>query len=327
MKALTDVKYPDPATIRAKARDDWEKRERGRLSVQERIGASVPWWLVAVAAVFYALSSQHTAAVFDMLTPGWGWAAPIGVEFGLLYAAFRRKQLGTANKRTPWTLIGMEFLLFIIAILVNGAGALSAVLSATGLETLPFQQIWDGFTRLPAIHQVALPLVVMAAVVIPLGTVAAGEGMASLFLERQTVSSALDEAWREDGPRIEYEALRDAAVAAGFAPRRAAAWADGIVRDPDTARTPIVISTPDTRPHPPTDAKRTPPALLPGQPEMSVTDEFISAAVRVRAYLADNPDAASLSVRKLADAAGVGKTVAADELRRYRAAAQTDDAE
>src|SRR5258706_9698239 len=41
-----------------------------------------------VALVLYGLSAPHTASVFDKLTPGWGWIAPVGVEFGLLYRHF-----------------------------------------------------------------------------------------------------------------------------------------------------------------------------------------------------------------------------------------------
>jgi hypothetical protein len=330
-------RYPDPATVRTAARDAWEKRARANLSVQERIGVSVPWWLVAIAAVFYALSSPHTAGVFDMLTPGWGWVAPIGVEFGLLYAAFHRKQLRTLNLRTPLATTFLQVLLFFVAVVVNGAGALSSVLSATGLNGLPFGEIFDQFARLPAIHQVALPLAAVAALVIPVGTTVAGEGLSSLFLERQDHSSVIERAWLRDKGYIEYEALRDAAIAMGIPPKRATAWADSIINGPIHISKPVSGGVSASL----TDGERTISALpaqatadafetrqrtrsasVRGRPGGHVTpsaaDEFVSAAQRVADYLDANPDAASLSVRKLADAAGVGKTVAADALRDYR---------
>ncbi len=69
----------------------WLRDEAPRQSVRDRISQSVPYWIILVANVLYSLSAPHTAFVFDKLTTGWGWIAPVGVEFGLLYAAFRRR--------------------------------------------------------------------------------------------------------------------------------------------------------------------------------------------------------------------------------------------
>jgi hypothetical protein len=82
-----------------------------------------------VALVLYGLSAPHTAGVFDKLTPGWGWIAPIGVEFGLLYSAFRRRLARTRQEALPWTLWALECLLFLTAMLVNGAGAFTSVIA------------------------------------------------------------------------------------------------------------------------------------------------------------------------------------------------------
>jgi hypothetical protein len=326
-------RYPEPGTIRAAAREAWEKRQRRRLSIAARIAASVPWWLVAVAAVFYALSSQHTAAVFELLVPGWGGVAPIGIEFGLLFVAFTRKRTRSRGQRVHWTIDALQVMLFAVSVLVNAAGSFNAVVSSVGLHGLPFDEIIRQFGVLPATQQVALPLVAMAAVVIPLGTVVAGEGLATLFLEPQDVGTLMDEEWAKHGGRIEYEALRDAAVAMGHPPKRAAVWAAGILQDytvrpsvsarlsaPHTDRERTLPSLPA---HATADNPRTSAAVAPGRPgghvAPSAADEFVSAAQRVADYLDANPDAANLSVRKLADAAGVGKTVAADALRDYKA--------
>jgi hypothetical protein len=71
-------------------RQRWLREEAPRKSIREGIAESVPYWIILVALVLFGLSAPHTAGVFDKLTPGWGWLAPIGVEFGLLYTAFRR---------------------------------------------------------------------------------------------------------------------------------------------------------------------------------------------------------------------------------------------
>ena len=81
----------DVETIYRHERRRWFKEEALRKTIREYIADSVPYWIGLVAVVLYGLSAPHTAAVFDKLTPGWGWIAPLGVEFGLLYAAFRRR--------------------------------------------------------------------------------------------------------------------------------------------------------------------------------------------------------------------------------------------
>src|SRR5437588_12454982 len=108
-------------------RERWFKEESPRKSARDVIADSVPYWIVLVAVVLYGLSAPHTASVFDKLTPGWGWIAPVGVEFGLLYAAFRRRLDRDTSEKTPWTLWALEILLFVTAMLVNGAGAFTSV--------------------------------------------------------------------------------------------------------------------------------------------------------------------------------------------------------
>src|SRR5258706_6595826 len=71
-------------------RQRWLREEAPRKSLRDRISDSVPYSIIVVALVLYGLSAPHTASVFDKLTSGWAWIAPIGVEFGLLYTAFRR---------------------------------------------------------------------------------------------------------------------------------------------------------------------------------------------------------------------------------------------
>lgn len=97
------VQYPDVATVRARARAAWEHNQRRRVPFQERIGSSVPWWLLIVAVVFFALSIPHTARTFDIITPTVGYVAPLGIEFGILYTSFYKHQLKARHGvALPW---------------------------------------------------------------------------------------------------------------------------------------------------------------------------------------------------------------------------------
>src|SRR6185503_4080075 len=130
--------FLDIQAIYRQERQRWMKEEAPRKSVRDGIAESVPYWIILVALVLFGLSAPHTAGVFDKLTPGWGWLAPIGVKFGLLYTAFRRRLINTAKQPLPWTLRALEILLFLTAMLVNGAGSFTSVVNATQLINLSF---------------------------------------------------------------------------------------------------------------------------------------------------------------------------------------------
>jgi hypothetical protein len=218
--------------IRYKAHQRWLSEQRKRVNFLERVDQSVPWWLVIIAATLFALSAPHTAHTFNQLTPGAGLVAPLAVEFGLLYAAFRRKKYKVA----PRMVIGLEIFLFITAIIVNGAGSFSAVVSSANLSDLPFGEMIERFGHLPATSQVALALVPIAALIIPIGTAVAGDGLASLITERrETTVIDADVKWAEAAPGILYEAFFDALVTAGCTPgkakRLASAYAHGIAEN------------------------------------------------------------------------------------------------
>jgi hypothetical protein len=145
--------------------------------------------------------------VFDKLTPGWGWIAPVGVEFGLLYAAFRRRHARHTGEDIRWTLWALEILLFLTAILVNGAGAFASVVSATQLTSLSFAAIADGFGNLPATSRAALIMAGLAAFIIPIGALGAGEGLAALALERRTRNDLREKRWHEVEFTTTYRAV------------------------------------------------------------------------------------------------------------------------
>lgn len=197
----------DMEKIYRQERQRWLREEAPRKSVREGIAESVPYWIILVALVLFGLSAPHTAGVFDKLTPGWGWLAPIGVEFGLLYTAFRRRLINTMKLPLPWTLWALEVLLFLTAMLVNGAGSFTSVVAATRLDSLSFAAIIEGFGQLPATSQAALIMAVLSAFIIPIGTLVAGDGLAALALEQQAGTNFREQRWQEVEFTVIYRAI------------------------------------------------------------------------------------------------------------------------
>src|SRR5258708_18727505 len=163
-------------------RQRWMREEAPRRSLRDHIAESVPYWIILVALVLYGLSAPHTASVFDKLTPGWGWIAPVGVEFGLLYAAFRRRLARHTLEAVSWTLWALEILLFVTAMLVNGTGAFSSVVHAVQLDSLSFSAITESFGDLPATSQAALIMAGLGGFIIPLVALVADERISTLAL-------------------------------------------------------------------------------------------------------------------------------------------------
>jgi hypothetical protein len=316
-------KYPNVAHVRLQARQQWEKQARKRISIQERIGQSISWWLVLIALVFFLLSAPHTARIFGMLTPTLGYIAPVGVEMGLLYTAFRRKKAHSLKERVPKGDWALQILLFITAIIVNGAGSFVAVVDSTSeIKDLSLSMLISQFGTLPATSQVALVLVPLAALIIPIGTGVAGEGMAALFLERRQTGDLMEENWRLVSADIEFMALRDAAIANGVSPLKAIKWAAQIV-NMDRPQVSVVSARPQVSA---ADSQRTAErTLLIGGPDngghgtgQGYTKQM-NARDKARLYLEENPDAVDMSVRDLAARIGIGKTVAGEEMAAFRA--------
>jgi hypothetical protein len=131
-------------------RKRWMREEAPRRSFRDMLTGSVPYWIVLVALVLYGLSAPHTAGVFDKLTPA-EVLSPRWV-FELLYAAFRPRLAKSENEALLWTLWVLEILLFLTAMLVNGAGAFSSVVAAVDLESLFFfygRTVWHAACHIP----------------------------------------------------------------------------------------------------------------------------------------------------------------------------------
>lgn len=305
MKKPTEQLYPDVRVVRAQAKRDWLKQRRTVLSIQERIGESVPWWVVIIALVFFLLSVPHTMVIFDKITPTFGYVAPFGVEFGLLYGSFRRK----LKRGRSVQLYLFEIFLFFIAVVVNGAGSFEAVVqNTTGIGGMSITDLIEAYPTLPATSQVALFLAPLAALIIPIGTAVAGEGLATLLIERQVSGNRTEEEWETVKTTVEFEALRDAAINAGIRYDRAIKWAADIAGHelPDTVS---VSNGQDWTSH------RTAGGHGTGRGYTKNMD----ARQEVWDYLETNPDAAKQSIRTIADQVSAGKSTVAAVLNEWQA--------
>jgi hypothetical protein len=298
--------YLDMDAIYRQERQRWLHEEAPRRSFRDLLTGSVPYWIILVALVLYGLSTRHTAGVFEKLTPGWGFIAPVGVEFGLLYAAFRRRLAKAEQQSLPWTLWALEVLLFLTAMLVNGAGSFVSVVAATGLESLSFATVVEGFGHLPATSQAALAMAVLSAFIIPIGALVAGEGSAAWALERRSGGDLREQRWQEVEFTVIYRAVFVRYLQQGLPERdarqRASAEVRGYLGKGNTSgiRMRSALSARSGQ----------------GEPSGRVKE-------RVRAYLDANPDLEQLSVNQVLAAlrdAGVqaGHTTVSEVLQERR---------
>jgi hypothetical protein len=296
----------------------WLHEEAPRRSFRDILPGSVPYWIVLVALVLYGLSAPHTAGVFDKLTPGWGFIAPVGVEFGLLYSAFRRRLAKAEQQPLPWTLWALEILLFLTAMLVNGAGSFSSVVTAVQLDTLSFSSIVEVFGNLPATSQAALVMALLSAFIIPIGALVAGDGLAALGLERRTTTDSKEQAWQDVEFTIIYRALYGRYLLQGIAQAEARQKAYGEVRgylgkgNPSAIRQ---LSAPNGQTRQTVQGS--------GHPTNGQTGRNGQIKASVHAYLDSHPSLEALSVNQVLTAlkeAGIqaGRTTVADVLQKRR---------
>lgn len=315
---MNDEILIDVAKIRERTRQQWLAEQRRKATFLDQIDQSVPWWLVVIAATLFALSAPHTAATFAQITPIMGLLAPLFVEFGLLYTAFSRKKLRQQGEKIPGLIWVTEILLFITAIIVNGAGAFVSVVTAVGLGEMSFADMIEAFGEMPATSQVALILVPIAAFIIPIGTMVAGEGLATLVLERKRAKDDQDEQWIAASPRWLYTAFFDALIAAGYQPGKARQLAAAYATQKTEKTKDMDASKEDERPQ--KDTKGQPAdsnSPSEGQP-MRTTEDSPDSEKRTRnpnaladalRLLNENPDWHGLSLRVLEGQTGISKSV------------------
>lgn len=286
--------------IHQSAREKWfaakTKRKSWReIDLRQFIEISVPNMIILVALALFLLSAPHTSKMFDMITPHFGFAGVLLCEFGLLYIAFRRKVERKSNGSLPHVIRGLEVLLFITSILVNGAGALIAVTSSTGIDSLSADTIIKGAGSMPIVVQVGLLLVPLAALIIPIGTVVAGEGLAAHVLEGKHLSAELVAEWANveqlEVYRTAYSYLLSKDVNSRDAMRRAGSATTNLFNR-SSGLTPSVYVEGEA---PIQSTFVTPPAAR---------YKPATGADRAERYLLDHPECNNLATREIAERAG-----------------------
>lgn len=289
----------------------WMREARRTLSIQDRVGLSVPWWLIIIAAALFALSAGHTIGVFNQLSSV-GYAAPFAVEFALLWVAFSRVSL----TKISFFLRILEWLAFIIAIVVNAIGAAERIAVLTHLDKLSFGDLTGQFGSLPFVTQGLVIIIPLFALFVPIGTWAAGEGLANLILRGQRHGNLLDERWdtvaRMEIQQALFAELTRRGLSAPEAKRTASALSAGYLggRVQEVSPRPSVAVQPD--------APLVSASSLPA-PVHSAPADGADKRTWVVHWLSDHPDEVdTISVRKLAEATGVSKTLAHEVLSRFR---------
>ncbi len=301
----------DLETVYREERKRWLKEDAPRKSLRDRIAESVPYWIILVAVVLFLLSAPHTARVFGMLTPILGWFAPIAVEFGLLYCSFQRRLAKAAQTSVPSNTKTLEILLFVTAIVVNGTGAFASVVSEAGIDDLSFADIGMKFGTLPATSQAALVMVGLAAFIIPIGALVAGEGLAAFVLEQKAGTDFREQRWQEVEYTVLYRAVFARYMQLGTTEREARQRAMAHVKG-------YLASA-----NPPSVRLLSAPSEQAGQSEHSNNGHNGSVKAKVRAFLDENPDIAHGSINQvhvLLTEAGVdvGRTTVAEVLQERR---------
>jgi hypothetical protein len=312
--------------IRQQARKDWFKQRTKQRSLRELIEASVPNWLIIVALALFFLSAPHTAKMFDMITPGFGWAGVLLCEFGLMYVAFRRRIEKKRSGNVPAFLTGFEVLVFTTSILVNGAGALIAVVTFAKVDTKSAEAILSGIRDMPIVSQVGLLLVPLAAIIIPIGTKVAGEGLATHSIDGRDEDSALEQQWREVEQLEVYHAVFSYLVSrnenARDAKRRAASATTNFFNTPTSDPRPE-INHGDIKPIPEPGMQsafvmpstRTNPRT---RSRTRIIRRRADVRLAVQEHLQAHPEDAQKSSGEIAKLVGVSKTVAWEELTKWR---------
>lgn len=304
------------------AKENWFKQKSKRRGFRQLIEDSVPSWIVIVALALFALSAPHTTKMFDMITPGWGWAGIFLCEFGLLYIAFRRKAESKRDGTIPRAIWVLEALLFITAILVNGSGALIAVVSSAGIATLSASTIFSGIGTMPIVAQVGLVLVPLAALIIPIGTVVAGEGLASHVLDGKRIKMDLDQEWAGIEESEVYKAALSYLIRGGVNARDAKRRADSATKNlynrdysPQSIRIEQEMPMQSGADMPFVNAART---ILRTDGRTSSTRRQPNARKTVREYLEAHPEDAEKSSGQIRDMLGVSKTIAWEEIKKFK---------
>lgn len=206
--------------IVSRARAEWIREQRAKpTNFLDWVENSLQWWLVIIATTLFLLGAAHTAEIFALITPTFhitsvainvGFLAPLFLEFGILYAEFEGER---AEGNLPLNVVTLRRLLYITSFIVNLFGSLVTVTRIVGsLSALEFVQKLGTFqiTVLAGI-----PIAILAAFIIPIGTAACGNGLARLVLRREKQGDTLERKWDKARAQVIYMALYNHLIDSG----------------------------------------------------------------------------------------------------------------
>lgn len=81
----TEIVTLNMEAIRQTAKMRFMAARRRKRTLRDWIEGIVPLGLIVIVIAVLLLSAPHTATMFNMITPGWGGAGVLLVEFGLVY--------------------------------------------------------------------------------------------------------------------------------------------------------------------------------------------------------------------------------------------------
>jgi hypothetical protein len=245
----------DIGRVEHDVREEWESTQHRKRRLEQRFVAMIPALLAVMFLVFYGLSAPHTASLIEMITPGWGWIAPVGLELGILIVA-ALMEVGWRN----WLTFGILWMIVGMSIIINIAGGFVSVISLSGndISKATISELTLQFSTLPATFQLVLLLVFPVGIIIPIMTKFTGEGIIKLALNKlELTTTDVEELWRGACSRVLYQGLYAAAVKKGAGSVMASKWAEVATaqwykiiaapqlpdaRSPGTVDTPIVTS-------------------------------------------------------------------------------------
>ncbi|MEL6408724.1 MAG: hypothetical protein AAFR81_30440, partial [Chloroflexota bacterium] len=195
----------------------------------------------------------------------------------------------------------------------NGAGAFVSVVSVTNLDSLSFAAIMENFGTIPATSQAALIMAALSSLIIPIGTLVAGDGLADLTLEQREARNFKEQGWKAVERDVLYRALyvqfRDEGIRDKQARQRASAAVQGYLGSPVS---PIrSLSAPSEQ------------SQQAGHNGQITHEQPESVKTRIQTYLAEHPELLELSVNGVLsvlheNGVQAGRTSVAEVLREQR---------
>lgn len=210
---------------------------RQSLPLQERLETALPWFLVVIQIVFFALSASHTANMIARIVPPVripvididipvAPLAPVGFELGLSVVAMMNYASRKRGETPPKVWVGIEVLLFATTLLSNLSGS---VIEAVKPSSLTSTNV--------AVADVSLLLTLIMAFVfsfiIPVGNKVIGQATMHLIIEQRQNGDPAERRWRavmfSELMTAFYQAYLLSGLKAGEAKQKANSVATGYV--------------------------------------------------------------------------------------------------